>query len=119
MAIDYLIEYDEFQNKFRLTEVSGEEVGVLIMRLANYYSRYNIRMGEALRRFSEIKAGFQNQTDEATGKGMSSSKAEVLAASTTEAATYEMARIHVNNIEQMLNGLKALQRGLMVEYNQS
>jgi hypothetical protein len=119
MEIDYLTEYDEFQNKFRLTEVSGEEVGVLIMRLANYYSKYNIKMGEALKFFSEKKAWYQNQVDEATGKAMSSSKAEVLADATSEADTYEMARIHVNNIEQMLNGLKALQRGVLNEYSQS
>ena len=117
MELDYLIEYQGFQDKFRLTQVSGEEVGELIMHLANYFARYNVRMGDALRAFSAIKAGFQNQVDEATGKTMSSAKAETLADATPEANTYEMSRIHVVNIEQMLNAMKALQRGVLTEYS--
>lgn len=112
-----MIDYKAFQDSFKKTEVSGEEVGELIMRMAGYFSRYNVRMGEALRAFSGVKADLQNQVDQATGKTMSSAKAETLADATPEAATYEMSRIHVTNIEQMINALKALQRGVLNEYS--
>lgn len=117
--LDYMVQYDEFTKKFKLTEVSGEEVGELIMKLANYFARYNVRMGEALRAFSIVKADFQNQVDTTTGKAMSSAKAETLADATDQAATYEMARIHVTNIQEMINGLKALQKGVINEYSNS
>lgn len=117
MELDYMIDYKAFQDNFRLTQVSGEEVGELIMKMAGYFSRYNVRMGDALRAFSVVKADFQNQVDTATGKTMSSAKAETLADATSEAATYEMARIHINNIEQNINALKALQKGVLNEYS--
>jgi hypothetical protein len=119
MDPDYIIDFESFQNNFRKTEVSGEEVGEIVMKMAGYYARYNVRLGDALRAFSRVKADFQNQTDQATGKTMSSAKAETLADATEEATKYEMARIHVQNIEQYINSLKALQKGVMFEYSQS
>lgn len=116
---DYIVEYEEFQKNFKKTEISGEEVGELIMHMAGYFARYNVRMSDALRAFSIVKAGFQNQADVATGKPMSTSKAEILADATPEATTYELARIHVQNLEQYLNSLKALQKGVMMEFSHS
>jgi proline racemase len=84
--------------------------------MAGYFAKYNVRMGDALRHFSVIKANFQNQVDASTGKPMSSSKAEILSEATDEAAIYQMARIHVNNIQEMINGLKSLQKGVLFEY---
>lgn len=115
--IDYMLDYDAFTSNFRKTEVSGEEVGEMIMRLAGYFARYNVRMGDALRAFSSVKSNFQNQVDTTTGKAMSSAKADTLADATPEAATYEIARIHVQNIEQYINALKALQKGVLNEYS--
>lgn len=115
--IDYMLDYEAFSNNFRKTEVSGEEVGEMVMRMAGYFARYNVRMGDALRAFSTVKSDFQNQLDTSTGKPMSSAKAETLADSTAEAATYEMARIHVQNIEQYINALKSLQKGVLTEYS--
>ena len=112
----YAQEYDEFMQTFKKTEVSGEEVGELIMRLGHYYTVYNIRTVQALREFSGVKAVYMNGTDEATGKPMTASKAEVLADATPEAHKYEMARAHLQNIEQCLNALKALQKGVINEY---
>jgi hypothetical protein len=84
--------------------------------MAGYFMRYNVRMGDALRAFSTVKSDFQSQVDASTGKSMSSAKAETLADATPEAATYEMARIHVQNIEQAINSLKTLQKGVLQEY---
>lgn len=112
----YAQEYDQFMQTFKKTQVSGEEVGELIMRLGHYYARFNIRMVQALNEFSGVQAVYMNGTDEATGKPMTASKAEVLADATPEAYAYEMARVHVQNIEQMLNALKSLQKGVLGEY---
>lgn len=116
MDYDYKIEFEKFQNEFKLTQVSGEEIGVIIMHMAGYFAVYNLKMGDALKAFSKVKANFQSQIDDATGKSMTNSKAEVLADATAEADTYEIARIHVNNIQEYINALKALQRGVMNEY---
>jgi len=119
MELDYMIDYESFSNNFRKTEVSGEECGEMVMKMAGYYSRYNVRMGDALRAFSTVKADFQNQIDQTSGKSMSTSKAEILADATEQAATYEMARIHVNNIQEYINALKSLQKGVLNEYSNS
>lgn len=116
---DYMLEYEAFQNNFKKTEVSGEEVGELIMRMAGYYARYNVRLSDALRAISIVRADFANQPDVATGKSLSSAKAEVLSDARPEAAKYELARIHVNNIEQYINSLKSLQKGVLTEYSHS
>jgi hypothetical protein len=85
--------------------------------MAGYYAKYNVRMGGALRAFSKVRADFQNQVDTSTGKAMSSSKAELLSDATPEATEYEMSRIHIQNIEQFINALKALQKGTLNEYS--
>lgn len=119
MDKDYLTEYDEFMNRFKLTEVSGEEVGVLVMRMAHYFARYNVRYGNALRTFRIKAQEISNTSDPATGKPITAAKAEVAADATDEAAAYEESRIHIQNIEQFLNSLKALQRGVLQEYSNS
>lgn len=113
---DYMQEYEEFANNFRKTEVSAEEIGELIMKMAGYYARYNVRLSDAIRAFSLKKAEFQSQTDPASGKAMSTAKSEILAGATPEASTYELARIHVQNIQEYINSLKSLQRGVQFEY---
>lgn len=117
MEIDYMIDYKAFQDNFKKTEVSGEEVGEFIMKMTGYFIRYNVRYGDALRAFSGIKAGFQSQIDVSSGKTMSSAKAEVMADATPEADKYEMARIHITNLEQIINSMKSLQRGVQNEYS--
>jgi hypothetical protein len=114
---DYIIAYTAFEENFKKTEVSAEEIGELVMHMTGFYIRYNVRLGDAIRAFSHVKAGFQNQPDPQTGKAMSSSKAEMLADDTAEAYTYEMARIHVNNIQEIINSMKVLQKGVLNEYS--
>ena len=116
---DYILEYEAFQNSFKKTEISGEECGEVIMHMAGYFSRYNLKMGEALRMYTVVKANLQGQVDATTGKAMSSAKADTLADATPEAAAYAIAKIHVQNLEQYINALKALQRALISEYNNS
>ena len=116
---EYIAEYESFMKGFNLTEIGAEEIGALIAKMSMFYSRYNLKMGDALRKYSRVKADFQTQVDEANGKPMSSAKAETLSAATDESASYELARIHLANIEQNINALKALQKGVLLEYAHS
>lgn len=116
---DYLLEYDAFITTFKKTMVSGEEVGEMVARMANHYAKLNLRLASALREYSEVIKKFQISTDENTGKAMSSVKAEALAAATPEAHTYNVFKAHTQNLEQMLNALKSLQKGVLQEYASS
>jgi len=113
---DYIQDYENFQKNYRIAETGGEEIGILISKMAGYYARYNIRLGNALHAYSTIKSEFQGSSDPATGKPMSTSKAEVLASSTPEAKEYENSRIHVQNLQEYINALKSLQKGALFEY---
>ncbi|MFA5696386.1 MAG: hypothetical protein WC917_02970 [Bacilli bacterium] len=117
--VDYIEDYLAFESNFKRTQVSPEEVGELIMHMTAYFIRYNVRLGEAIKRASIIKANLQNQSDPITGKSMSSSKAGILADATPEAHMYEMARIHVTNIQEIINSMKVLQKSLTLEYSNS
>jgi len=112
----YMTEYEKFMVDYRLSEVSGEEVGQLIMRLSGYYGRYNVQAGEKLKAYTRVKATIINKKDDDTGKPLSAAKADVLADATPEAEAYAESKIHLNNLESYINALKALQKGVLQEY---
>jgi aminoglycoside phosphotransferase (APT) family kinase protein len=111
----YLVEYELFMDSYKKTEVSGEEVGEVVMRMAAHYSRYNMKYADALRAYSQVVKEMHAIPD-ASGKPISSTKAMSLAEASDQAARYEEAKVHVQNIEQCINALKALQRGVLNEY---
>lgn len=117
--MDYLVEYDTFVTTFKKTQVSGEEVGEMIVRMVNHYCSLNLRLADALRRYSDVIRAFQESVDERTGKPMTSSKAEAMSAATPEAELYNRMKAHVQNAEQIVNGLKSLQKGVLNEYAQA
>ena len=114
---DYMEEYNKFSGDYKLTEISGEEIGQLIVRMGAYYGKYNMRLKNALRDYSIVMRDFQTQADPATGKAMSSTKAEVLASATDVAAKYEESKMHVANLEQYINALKSLMKGVLQEFS--
>ena len=114
---DYLAEYTSFMDMYKKTEVSGEEIGELVMRMAAYYAQYNLRYGRAMKAYSMVAKDIEMSSDESTGKAISSTKAKVIASATPESNNYEEAKIHVSNLEQLINALKALQRGALMEYS--
>ena len=116
MGPDYLVEYEKFQVEFKKTETSPDQVGEMIMRMAGYYARYNLRYADTLHAFSRVMEGLINSPDTQTAKAMTASKAEMLGNATPECAAFQLARIHVANIQEYINSLKSLQKSLMVEY---
>lgn len=113
---EYMQEYEKFINDYKFTEISSEETGLLIAKMAVYFSRYNNSLRHALRNYSIITRDFQMGVDETTGKPISSAKADTLAAATDQADKYNELKIHVNNIQEIMNSLKSLQRGQINEY---
>lgn len=115
---DYMTEFHQFQGDFKRGQTSPDEVGELIMRMAGHYAKYNIEYAGKLQTFSAVMAELINSVDIQSGKGMTASKAEILGDATTESAAFQIAKIHVNNIQEYINSLKSLQKSLMVEYHQ-
>lgn len=114
----YQIEYDAFISNYKRTEIGGEEVGELIARLAQYYSQHNLKMVMEDRKKSFVAKDIESRAD-STGKPISSSKAQVFLDATDEAHNYRVSRAHVMNLETMINALKALQKGILNEYQNS
>lgn len=114
---EYMREYEGFVSNYKLTEIAPEEVGLLTIKMAAYYGKYNLKFRNALQNYSIVLRDFQNQIDPITNKPMSSTKAEVLANATPEAAKYEEIKIDLQNLEQYINGLKSLQRSLLQEFS--
>jgi len=114
---DYIEDYEVFMNNFKRTEISGAEVGEMVVRMAAHFAIYNVRKGNSIEALSKVKSAFQSNPDPSTGKPISAAKANTLSDATPEANTYEMNKIHVENIEQYINALKSLQKGILIEYS--
>jgi hypothetical protein len=115
----YAVLYAEFMQNYSLGSSSSEEVGELVARLAGFYPTYNAAMSKAERSFALISRDEIIKTDEATGKAISAVKAEKIAGASGEAFTYKQARMHVENLEMLIQSAKSLQRGLIQEFKQS
>ncbi|MFA6000483.1 MAG: hypothetical protein WC783_05965 [Candidatus Paceibacterota bacterium] len=113
----YQIEYDAFVQGYKLGQVSGEQVGETIMKMVQYYGDQNSSL--AAREILSNKKAAENVelVDEATGKQITVSKAETLTKASQEYSAFLTARVHLQNIEQCINALKALQKGVLNEYS--
>ena len=115
MDADYKVEYDAFVKEFGAREIDGREAGQVIVRMAAYYATYNLRLANALKAYSIALRDISNQTD-VSGKSISSARATQIAEAIDEYHLYQLQKAHVANLEQFINALKALQRGLLNEY---
>lgn len=112
---EYLTDFNNFMATYHRGEVSGEEVGELIARMAQHYAKYNLETVAKERRLSLVAKENESKSDE-NGKPISSTKAKVYTEATDEMADFNLSRAHLQNIEQMINSLKALQKGVLNEY---
>jgi hypothetical protein len=117
VTLPYLDEYNKFIKDYQTAQVSGEEIGEVIARMAQYFSEYNLKLVKAERCLYLVGRDIANRVDEATGKAIAVSKAELLISATDEHLGAEEAKAHVQNIEQFINALKALQKGVLNEYS--
>ena len=116
----YLEDYEAFMKTFEEQGglMAAGEIGGMIVRMSNYFSRHNLVLGRSLKLFNSQAREIYTQLDD-NGKPISAAKAAILADATEPAFAYQEAKIHVQNIEQNINALKALQRGVLNEYSHS
>ena len=96
----YAEDYEKEFQKF----IAGEATAADTMnKMAREFPSYNLRMVEALHAFRLAREEII-KTEE-NGKPISAVKADVLADATPQAHAYEVARVHVTNIEMIVKAL--------------
>lgn len=117
MIMEYEKEYQLIVDKIKSSvEISSQEVGETIVKMAQFFGEAVKNLTSAEYSYTKKVVEFEQKTDE-NGKALSSTKAESFAKATPEYLAYSMAKGHVSIIEQQINGLKALQKGLSNEYS--
>lgn len=111
--------YSDFIKSYASGTTTGEQVGELVSKLAGFYPNFNFAMVKAERAYAMVSRDEVLKTDEATGKSISSTKAQTIADASVEATAYKMARSHVQNLEVLIQSAKSLQRGLLQEMAQA
>jgi len=113
----YLIEYTQFISKYKQGQTSGEEVGEVISRMAQYFAEKNLLLVGCNERLTKVAAETVQGDDEATGKPISVSKADILIKATPESHAVRGVKADLENIEQFINALKYFQKGMLNEYS--
>lgn len=111
--------YEDFMKTYSAGATTGEMVGELIAKLAGFYPHYNKAMNLAERAFALKSRDEILKTDETTGKAVTATKAETISDASNEASAFKAARVHVQNLEMLIQSAKALQRGLIHEMSQA
>ena len=117
LEMPYITEYTKFINDYATGTVTGEEVGELVARLAQYFAEHNLKRVLAERAYALVMRDAETKVDEATGKQLSSAKAKSIAEASDEAFSAEQDKGHLANIEQLINALKCLQKGVLNEFS--
>lgn len=112
----YMQEFTEFMEKYRIAEISAEEVGLALARLVQYYAAYNLRVTKAERALSIIAQDIESRVDD-NGKAISSAKAKVFIEATPEAEIVGILKAHRDNVDKFVSSLRSLQKGVLNEYS--
>jgi len=113
----YITEYTKFVEDFSVGQVTGEEVGEVVVRMAQYFAEQNLKRVLAERAYSLVIKKAEETVDESSGKQISSSKAKSISEASDEAYEAAQAKAHMINCEQFINALKALQKGVLNEFS--
>lgn len=116
MEKNYKEEYNQFVSNYKKGMTDGEDVGILVVKMAQYFADFNTKAGQLEIMFNAKAAEIEGSSDPASGKPISSTKAKVMAEATDEYFAYLMVKRDRENVEQYLNALKSLQRGVLNEY---
>ena len=111
----YQTEYDSFIAEYDSEQMSGEKVGLAVVKMVQHFIKMNMLVASTEIAYNKIAAETANSLDENSGKVMSVAKAELLSKNTPEYSEFRIAKAHCVNIEQAINALKALQRGTQNE----
>jgi hypothetical protein len=113
----YYEEYGSILHRLETEPMSAEEVGKIIMKFAQYFSEYNIRLTASERRMALVAEEIENRRDE-NNKPITSAKAKVFLDATAEASQRDIIKTHLQNVENCIAALKSLQKGLLNEFHQ-
>ncbi len=111
------MEYDNFMKTYQQGTTSGEQVGFLISRLAQHFATTNLKLAEKRVLLNKVELVNVDTVDELTGKLVSVAKANIMTGSSDESAAYRGEEVHLKNIENYINSLKNLQKGILNEYS--
>jgi len=114
----YQVLYDEFINSYKCGAVDGERIGEMIAKIVQFYSSINLDVATAEVAYGR-KAVAQELQADINGKPISSAKAKVLTDGSDEAVDLIIKKAHLANIEQQINALKYLQKGVLQEWQQA
>lgn len=117
MSTEYKQIYDDFLTTYKKGTTSGEDVGEAIARLAQCFAQQNLAVAYDEIQFNTKAAEIEQGDDPATGKKITSSKAKILSQATDEHTSAMTSKAHLQNIEQYINALKYLQKGMLNEYS--
>lgn len=106
-------EYSNFISNYKKGMCDGEDVGALVAKMAHYYMQHNTILVDLQTKVDRVMADTL-QTAEGT-KPISVSKAEMLVKVSPEYAEAHKMETDKENIEQCINALKSLQRGILRE----
>jgi hypothetical protein len=113
---DYQLLYNGFINGYQKGVADAADVGEVIARLAQFYATYNESASMAEVAYNNKAAELEGTIEPESGKPISSAKAKVMTQATIESAEVIRKKMHLENIEQYINALKYLQRGLSNEF---
>lgn len=113
--LNYQKDYDEFISGYQKGTVDGEDAGHIIANMAQYFCDLNASCYEADKNLNKAMAQMMLSVDD-SGKPISVAKADLMIKDTDEYRTWATAKMHLQNIDQIINALKYLQKGILQEY---
>ncbi len=115
---EYQKVYEDFITRYKAAEsIDGEEVGSVIAVLAQHFGERNLVLVAKENALRRIAVQTINGADPVTMKPMSAAKAEIIIDSTNEASEYRLVKAQLENINQYINALKVLQKGILNEFS--
>ena len=113
---EYILEYDNFIAEYDSEQKNGEQVGIAVVKMVQHFIKMNMLVASTEIAFNKISAEIASSLDENTTKPISVAKAEILSKNTSEYSEFRIAKAHLINIEQAINSLKSLQKGIVQEF---
>ena len=115
---DYQNEFKEFIEKLNkdVGAVDPSEVGVMISRMVQYFCDYNSMKTVSSNRLRQASTPIILGNDD-NGKPISMAKAQFIIDALPESEDHSIKKMHLENLEQIVNGLKSTLKGLSNEYN--
>ena len=114
----YKEEYKKFLDTYQSGTTSAEQVGLMIARLSQYFSDANDTFGVSKRGYNSVLNNIELEVDD-KGKAISTAKATSRAAASTEGGILIDAEIDIKNLDNNINALKSLQKGILLEWQHS